>query len=115
MSGSTKFRKTSSEGDVAFVRWLARWALLTAVLIVLFDLAVFRNYPLFGLPDWFRGLFYTIAGIVLLAATIGFAFLGYRIITTGYRARSRDLYLLFLPPVVLVTSLVWMLLLAASG
>ncbi len=115
MSKSTRFRRTSPEGDIPFVGWLARWALLTAVLIVLFDLAVFRNYPLFGLPDWFRGLFYTVAGIILVAGSAAFAFLGYRIITTGYRARSRDLYLMFLPPVVLVTSLVWMLLLARAG
>lgn len=115
MSGKARYRKTAPEGDEAFVRWLARWAVVVAVLIVLFDLAVFRNYPLFGAPAWLRGTFYTMFGLGILIATISFAFLGYRVVTTGYRARSRDLYLLFMPPVILVTSLVWMLLLAASG
>lgn len=115
MSHEPRTRSTNPEGDIAFVAWLARWAFLTALLIILFDLAVFRNYPFPDALDRFRAAFYTLYGGVVLLASIVFAFLGYRVVTTGYQVRKRDLYLLFLPAVLLVTSLVWLLLLARAG
>ena len=115
MSRKAELRSTSTDGDAAFVRWLGRWALLTSVLIVAFDLAVFRNYPFPGFVEGLRGAFYSLTGVVLLLASIGFGFLGYRVVTTRYGGRTRDIYLLFLPPVLLVTSVVWLLLLAAAG
>jgi hypothetical protein len=108
-------RRTSEEGDAAFVGWLARWALVTSLLMIAFDVAVIRNYPFPGFIDSLRGPFYTALGIALLLASLGFSFLGYRVVTTRYKGRPRDIYLLFLPPVLLVTSLVWLLLLAAAG
>lgn len=115
MSKKTEVRTTSPEGDKAFVSWLARWAFITSVLIIAFDVAVFRNYPFPDTISGLRGPFYSIVGIVLLLACLAFGFLGYRVITTRYDSRTRDIYLLFLPPVLLVTSVVWLLLLAATG
>ena len=108
-------RRTSQEGDAAFVGWLARWALVTSLLLVAFDVAVIRNYPFPAFMDALRGPFYTALGIALLLASIGFGFIGFRVVTTRYKGHTRDIYLLFLPPVILVTSLVWLLLLAAAG
>ena len=115
MSKKTAIRQTSTEGDAAFLRWLGRWALLTSLLLIVFDIAVLRNYPFPGFIDGLRGAFYSAFGIILAIASLGFAFLGYRVITTRYQGRVRDIDLLFLPPVLLVTSLVWLLMLAAVG
>jgi hypothetical protein len=115
VSRKAETRRSSNEGDEAFVGWLARWALVTSLLLIAFDVAVIRNYPFPGFMDALRGPFYTALGIVLLIASLGFGFLGYRVITTRYQGRTRDIYMLFLPPVLLVTSLVWLLLLAAAG
>jgi putative effector of murein hydrolase LrgA (UPF0299 family) len=108
-------RRTSQEGDEAFVGWLARWAILTSLLLIVFDVAVLRNYPFPGFMDALRGPFYTVLGVALLFTSLGFGFLGFRVVTTRYQGRTRDIYMLFLPPVLLVTSLVWLLLLAAVG
>lgn len=115
MSDDRQTRVTSTEGDAAFVGWLARWALLVSLLIIAFDIAVIRNYPFPDTLDGLRGPFYTVLGAVLAIASLGFAFLGYRVVTTGYQGRTRHIYLLFLPPVLLVTSLVWLVLLAQAG
>src|SRR5690606_162575 len=85
VSHEPRTRSTNPEGDIAFVAWLARWAFLTALLIILFDLAVFRNYPFPDALDRFRAAFYTLYGGVVLLASIVFAFLGYRVVTTGYQ------------------------------
>jgi hypothetical protein len=82
---------------------------VTSLLLIAFDVAVIRNYPFPGFMDALRGPFYTALGIALLLASLGFGFLGYRVVTTRYKGRTRDIYLLFLPPVLLVTSLVWLL------
>ena len=115
MSKRSAPRSTSPEGDADFLAWLARWAFLTSLLIIAFDVAVFRNYPFPEAIDGLRGAFYTLSSVVLLLASLGFGFLGYRVVTTRYGGRTRDIYLLFLPPVLLVTSVVWLLLLAATG
>lgn len=115
MNKKAAARQTSPEGDADFLRWLGRWALLTSLLLIVFDVAVIRNYPFPGFIDGLRATFYSVFAIILALASLGFAFLGYRVITTRYHGRVRDIYLLFLPPVLLVTSLVWLLLLAAVG
>lgn len=115
MSDSRNRRATSPQGDAAFVHWLARWALLVSVLIIGFDLAVFRNYPFPDALEGLRGTFYSVVGIGLVVASLGFGFLGYRVVTTRYQSRTRDIYLLFLPIVLLVTSLIWLVLLARAG
>lgn len=105
----------SREGNAAFVRWLAKWALITSLLIIGFDLAILRSYPFPGENDTLRAVFYSILGSALVVASQAFAFLGYRIITLRYAGRARAIYLVFLPPVLLVTSLVWLLLLAGAS
>lgn len=115
MNTSPDRQVTSPDGDAAFVRWLARWALVVSVLIIVFDLAVFRNYPFPNALDGVRGTFYSVLGIGLVIASLGLAFLGYRVVTVRYQSRARDIYLLFLPLVLLVTSLVWLVLLSRAG
>lgn len=105
----------SQAGNATFVRWLARWAVFVAVLLIAFDVAVLRNYPF---PDALEGLrpaFYTILGVSLVLTSIGFGFLGYRIVTLRYAGRIKAIYLIFLPPVLLVTSIVWLLMLSQAG
>jgi hypothetical protein len=54
-------------------------------------------------------------GSGLTVASLGFAFLGYRIVSLRYARHAKAIYLIFLPPVLLVTSLVWLLLLSQAG
>jgi hypothetical protein len=108
-------KTTPTEGDDAFVRWLARWALLASILVILFAVAVIRNYPFPDALDAIRGPFYTVMGSIIVLIALAFAFLGYRVVTARYGGRTRDIYLLFLPVVLLVTSLIWLLLLAVAA
>ncbi len=106
---------SSRAGNTAFVRWLAKWAVITSLLILAFDVAILRNYPFPGSIENLRAVFYLAVGCGLVVASLAFAFLGYRIVSMRYAGRSKAIYLIFLPPVLLVTSLVWLLLLAQAG
>lgn len=106
---------SSREGNASFVRWLAKWALITSLLIIVFDVAILRNYPFPGSNQSLRAVFYSVYGAGLLIASLAFAFLGYRIVSLRYSRRAKAIYLIFLPPVLLVTSLIWLLLLAQAG
>jgi hypothetical protein len=98
-----------------FVRYLAKWSIAVTLLIVSLDLAVVRNYPFPDLlGDFVRGTFYTVFSIGLAITSIFLAFLGYRIISLRYVKRTRAIYLIFLPVVVLLTSIVWFVLLAGQ-
>lgn len=114
MSGNPSANR-SREGNAAFVRWLARWAVITSLLIIGFDVAILRNYPFPGAIESLRAAFYSVLGSALILASLTFAFLGYRIVSLRYSGRTKAIYLIFLPAVILVTSLVWLLLLAGSG
>ena len=105
----------SREGNASFVRWLARWAVITSLLIIIFDVAILRNYPFPVGSQGLRAVFYSVYGFGLIVASLGFAFLGYRIVSLRYARHAKAIYLIFLPPVLLVTSLVWLLLLARAG
>ena len=105
----------SREGNAGFVRWLARWAFISSLLIIGFDVAILRNYPFPGANQSLRAVFYSVYGSGLIIASLAFAFLGYRIVSLRYARRAKAVYLIFLPPVLLVTSLVWLLLLAQAG
>lgn len=105
----------SREGNATFVRWLAKWAFITALLIIGFDIAILRNYPFPGGNESLRAVFYSVYGSGLIIASLAFAFLGFRIVSLRYAGRAKAIYLIFLPPVLLVTSLVWLLLLAQAG
>lgn len=106
---------SSREGNATFVRWLAKWALIVSILIIGFDIAILRNYPFPGAIESLRTAFYSALGSGLVIAGLIFAFLGYRVVTMRYAGRTKAIYLIFLPPVLLVTSLVWLLLLAGAG
>lgn len=111
----SQHQDASTAGNAAFVRWLAKLALITSLLIIVFDVAILRNYPFPGIAENLRAVFYSAFGLGLMAASLVFAFLGYRVITMRYAGRTKAIYLIFLPPVLLVTSLVWLLLLAGAG
>lgn len=103
------------EGNAAFVHWIAKWALTTSLLLLAFDIAILRNYPFPRENETLRAAFYSMLGAGLVIASLIFAFLGYRIVTLRYTGRAKAVYLIFLPPVLLVTSLVWLLLLAGAA
>ncbi len=112
LTSSSELTQTRS-GEEQFVRYLARWALLVSAVILVFDLAVVRNYPFPSfLGNTVRGLFYTGLSILLLLASVFLAFLGYRIITLKYVGRTKALYGIFLPAVLFATSVFWFIILA---
>lgn len=88
---------------------------MTALLIIGFDIAILRNYPFPGGIASLRAVFYSVYGAGVLIAGLAFAFLGYRIVSLRYAGRGKAIYLIFLPAVLLVTSLVWLLLLSQAG
>lgn len=106
---------TASTGDEQFVRGIGRWALVTTVLIIAFDIAVLRNYPFPDLLASLRAPFYTVLAIVLLLASLFLAFLGYRVVSLRYVRRIRSIYLIFLPLVVLIASFLSFALLSGAG
>lgn len=115
MSENQSASPSSRDGNVNFVRWLAKWALIASLLIIGFDVAILRNYPFPGGNENLRAVFYSVYGSGLIFASLAFAFLGYRIVSLRYAGRAKAIYLIFLPPVLLVTSLIWLLLLAQAG
>ena len=60
-------------------------------------------------------MFYTAAAVALLLAAAFTTFLGYRIITTGFARGKLPLFMVFLPAVVCVSSVVAALFLAAPA
>ncbi|RIK36259.1 MAG: hypothetical protein DCC58_19480 [Chloroflexi bacterium] len=100
--------------DEAIVRSISNWAVLTTLGIALFDIAILWNYPFPGDGQLLPGIFYSVAGVVLVAASIGCAFLGYRIVSTRFVRRSKRVYVIFLPLMALVGSVVWLYLLSPA-
>jgi hypothetical protein len=110
-------RVTREEGqrrpsvDDLLVRSVVRWALLAGLLTILYDLAILYGYPF---PDAIEGLrrpFYTIGAVALLLA-IGFiTFLGYRLVSFRVVRSKRLIYVIFLPAVLLLSSIAGFLLL----
>lgn len=99
--------------DQLLVQQIARWAVVVTVLLALFDVAMLRSWPFPDALDGVRGAFYAVAGLVLLLATLFVTFLGYRIVTMRVVRRARSVYLIFLPAVFLLSTIVGFLLLTA--
>jgi hypothetical protein len=97
--------------DALIVRDIARWAVVVALLLLAYDLAILANYPFPGSIDGLRGPFYVLVAVVLLAATGFITFIGYRFITMRVVTRVPVLVLIYLPAVVLVSSIIGFLLL----
>lgn len=100
--------------DEQIVWSLVRWALVTTLAIFAYDVAAVSAWPFPGWAAPLRGPFYTLAGIVLIAAALVIAFLGYRVISLRFVRFSRVLYLLFFPAIALVASGVGFLFLNAQ-
>jgi hypothetical protein len=101
--------------DELLVQSIARWALGITVGIVLFDVLVAAGYPFPGSSTTLRGVSYSVAGIALLLAAGFIAFLGYRIVSLRFVRRSRAVYVIFLPAVALLSSVVALLFLGAPA
>ncbi len=99
--------------DQLLVRQIGRWAAIVTVLLALFDVAMLRTWPFPDAIDIFRGPFYVLAGVLLIAATLAITFLGYRIVTMRVVRQARSAYLIFLPAVFLFSTVVGFLLLTA--
>ena len=95
-----------------FVHTIANWAAALSVLIVLYDVAVLRRYPFPQALEVLRAPFYTIIGATLVIGALFCAFLGYRIISLRYARRTRAIYVIFFPLVLLVCSLFWLIVLS---
>jgi uncharacterized membrane protein len=101
--------------DELLLRSITRWAVGIAALIVLFDIAVTRGYPFPLDAPAIRGVFYTAAAVALLLAAAFTTFLGYRIVTTGFARGKLPIFMVFLPAVVCVSSVIAALFLAAPA
>jgi uncharacterized membrane protein len=99
--------------DRLLVQQIGRWAVVVTVLLALYDVAMLRSWPFPDAIDVLQGPFYILVGLVLIAATAAISFLGYRIVTMRVAYRARSVYLIFLPGVFLVSSIVGFLLLTA--
>lgn len=99
--------------DRLLVQQIGRWAVVVTVLLALFDVAMLRSWPFPEPLDAVRGVFYTVAGLILLLATLAITFLGYRMVTMRVVRRARSVYLIFLPAVFLLSTIVGFLLLTA--
>jgi succinate dehydrogenase hydrophobic anchor subunit len=95
-----------------FVETISRWALALTVLLLLYDVAVLRRYPFPDAISVLRAPFYTTVGVALVLATLFCTFLGYRIISMRYARRTRAIYVIFFPAVVLICSLFWFIVLS---
>lgn len=103
------------EIDALLVRSIVRWSLATAVLMALFMIGVVAGYPYPDAIDGTRAIFYVAAGAVLVLAAVFISFLGYRLVTLRVITKGRTLYLIFLPTVMLISSVITILLLAAPS
>jgi hypothetical protein len=101
------------EIDRLLVQQIGRWAIVVTILLALFDVAMLRSWPFPDPIDVLQGPFYVLAGLGLLVATAAITFLGYRIVTMRVAQRARSVYLIFLPGVFLMSSIVGFLLLTA--
>lgn len=100
--------------DQELFRSIFRWSLVVLGAVVLFDLAILWNYPFPGDFPLVRGVFYVAVGLVILAAAVACAFLGYRIVTTRFVRKSWRVYAIFLPLMALVGSVIWLFLLSPA-
>ena len=109
MTGSTP----TSDIDRLLLQQVARWAVVVTILLALFDVAMLRSWPFPGAIDAIRGVFYVAVGLGLVLATLFITFLGYRFVTMRVVTRARSVYLVFLPAVFLLSTIVGFLLLTA--
>lgn len=91
--------------DDLLIQSISRWALANSLGIALFDLAILASYPFPNALDAARGPLYGLFALVLLLATLAISFLGYRILSMRIVRRSRSVYLIFLPAMLLIASL----------
>lgn len=91
--------------DELLVSSIARWAVVTTLGIATFDLAVLASYPFPGALDALRGVVYGALAVILLLGTLALTFLGFRIVTLRVVGRSRAVYVIFLPMMLLIASL----------
>ena len=91
--------------DELLVGSIARWAWRVTLGIALFDLAILTSYPFPGGIEALRGVAYGLFAVVVLLATLAITFLGFRVVTTRIVGRSRAVYIIFLPAMVLLASL----------
>jgi uncharacterized membrane protein len=101
--------------DDLLLRSITRWAVGIAALIVLFDVAVTQGYPFPLASHVIRGVFYAAAAVALLLAAAFTTFLGYRIVTTGFARGKLPVFMVFLPAVACVSSVIAALFLAAPS
>jgi hypothetical protein len=95
------------------IRQIGRSAVVLTVLLALFDVAMLRSWPFPDAIEAARSVFYVAVAIALLLATLAVTFLGYRIVTMRVARRVRSVYLIFLPAVFLISTIVGFLLLTA--
>lgn len=101
--------------DNLLARSIARWSVVVALLILAFDLAIIEGYPFPLDSRGVRGAFYGAAGIALLIAAAVSTFLGWRIVTLRFVPRTASVYLIFLPLVAIIGSVLGLLFLAAPA
>lgn len=113
MSAETTDRRPVAEVDRLLVQSIGRWALLTAALVILFDVLLMLGYPFPDALDVLRGPVYTVVAVLLLIAVAGITFLGYRMVTMRVARTRRQIYPVFLPATAVVASIVGFLLMTA--
>ena len=109
----TRDTQPAPDIDSLLVSSISRWAIISSLLILLYDTALMTNYPFPGSNTTLRGIFYSVVAIALIGATLFITFLGYRLATMRVVRESRRLYVIFLPALVLFASVSLFLLLSA--
>jgi len=99
--------------DRWLVRQIGRWAIVVTALLALYVGAMLASWPFPDVIDVLQGPFYVIVGVALILATAAITFLGYRIVTMRVVQRARSVFLIFLPAVFLLSSVIGFLLLTA--
>ena len=99
--------------DRLLIQQIGRWAIVVTLLLALYDVAMLRSWPFPDAIDVLQGPFYVLVGIGLILATAAITFLGYRIVTMRVARRARSVYLIFLPAVFFLSSVIGFLLLTA--
>ena len=101
--------------DSLLARAIAFWSLVTVAAMATYMVAVFAGYPFPGAIDGARAVFYVAVGVLLVVAATFITFLAYRLVSARIVTRGRTLYTLFLPAVMLLSSIIAILLLAAPS
>ncbi|HUG16346.1 MAG TPA: hypothetical protein VMM78_15185 [Thermomicrobiales bacterium] len=92
---------------------IVRWSIVTTAAMAIYMVGVFAGYPYPEANTGTRSVVYVVAAAILVLAACLITFLAYRLVTMRVVTRGRALYVIFLPAVMLLSSIIAILLLAA--